>query len=47
VEAVTKNKKLLPWYGLLLAASFGSGFGNGCLKAHLFGGGMGLCVDPF
>jgi hypothetical protein len=35
-EAVTKKKKLLPWYGLLLA-SFGSGFGNGCPKARLFG----------
>jgi hypothetical protein len=40
VEAVTKDKKLLPWYGLVLA-SLGSGVGNGCLKARLFGGGMG------
>jgi hypothetical protein len=41
VKAVTKNKKLLPWYGLLLAC-FGSGVGNGCPKGRLFGGGMGL-----
>jgi hypothetical protein len=45
VEAVTKDKKRLPWYGLLLA-SFGSDFGNGCPKARLFGGSVGLCICP-
>jgi hypothetical protein len=49
VEAVTEDKKLLPWYGLLLT-SFGSVIGNGCPKACLEGkaimGTDGSVKDP-